>query len=67
MDKSINKALLSVVKKLKSLSNHDLEQALLVRTLYDKKYLFKKNKTTSELLEGLSFRDMLKLSPKSNL
>ncbi len=59
--KSINKKLLSFVKQLRTLSNKDLEKVLINRTLLDKKYLFRKNTTTIELLENLSFRELINL------
>jgi len=63
--KNINNKLIDVVKQMRTLSDQDLEKCLINRAVLDRVLLMRKNKKTDfELLETLSFRDLVFLQSK---
>jgi hypothetical protein len=60
--KTVNNKLIQLAKALKSLSDEQLEKALINRAILDRLLLMRKNRNTNfELLERLSFRDFILL------
>lgn len=60
--RNINKKMIQLVKMMKTLKDEDLEKVLINRTVLDRIYLFKKsNKTNIQLLESLTFKDLVQL------
>lgn len=58
--KKVNNKLVQLVKLMKTLTDKELESVLLNRALLDRIYLMRKsNKTDRELIEKLTFRELV--------
>lgn len=58
--KAVNNKLIQLAKILRTLKDEELEKVLINRVVLDRVYLMRKNKRTDfELLETLTFRELL--------
>ena len=59
--KNLNNKLEVIAKQLATLTDDELEKALINRAILDRIYLMRKNRPKRTLLEGLTFREVLEI------